>query len=232
MPARPLDRIALLDLVGRTEQHGPDIVLLEVHHDSPDAVLELQQLVGLRVLQAVDADHAVADLEHRAHLVETKFRIDPLELHPQHVRHLACLYTFRHTFQFFSLTFPAAAAQTIRRFFSANCRLMLRSCVATLASSRSQFISKTNPPIQVRLHGSLQLELPARLRLDQLLQAALGIGRHRDGRLQLARADPVRLAILFPIHQRDPLQETLSTVMQHQLRETLEHLARSPPQAA
>ena len=114
--ARPLDRVALLDLVGRTEQHGPDIVLLEVHHDSPDAVLELQQLVGLRVLQAVDADHAVADLEHRAHLVETKFRIDPLELHPQHVRHLACLYTFRHTFQFFSLTFPAAAAQTIRRF--------------------------------------------------------------------------------------------------------------------
>ena len=90
--------VSFADLIRRAQQHGADVIFLEVHYHGPDAVVELQQFVGLSILQAVDPDDAVADLKHRADFFEPKVGVDSLELHPQHVRNLACLYIFRHTF--------------------------------------------------------------------------------------------------------------------------------------
>ena len=47
--AGTLDGHSLLDLICRAKKHGSDIVLLEVHHDSLDAVLELEKLACLRL---------------------------------------------------------------------------------------------------------------------------------------------------------------------------------------
>ena len=95
--ARTFDGVALLDAVGGAQQHDADVVLLEVHHHGFDAVVELEQFVGLGVLQSVDAGHAVAHFEHGTHFVEPQVGIDPLELHPQYVRYFAWFDIFRHS---------------------------------------------------------------------------------------------------------------------------------------
>lgn len=97
MRPRTFDGVALLDAVGGAQQHDADVVLLEVHHHGFDAVVELEQFVGLGVLQSVDAGHAVAHFEHGTHFVEPQVGIDPLELHPQYVRYFAWFDIFRHS---------------------------------------------------------------------------------------------------------------------------------------
>src|SRR5439155_12921438 len=61
-PAGGLNRVALLDLQVVAEDDGADRLLLQVEHLAHRAVLELQQLAGHRVAQAVDPGDAVADL--------------------------------------------------------------------------------------------------------------------------------------------------------------------------
>src|SRR5262249_26444112 len=64
--AGALDGLAFLDLAVIAEDHDTDVVGLEVEHHAAHAVLELDHLAGLRVVEAVDAGDAVADLEHLA----------------------------------------------------------------------------------------------------------------------------------------------------------------------
>ena len=62
------DRLALLDLVEVTEDDDADLAGVEVQGDAERAVLELEQLVGHRRGQALDAGDAVAGLGDGADL--------------------------------------------------------------------------------------------------------------------------------------------------------------------
>ena len=55
-----------LDLAVLAEDHDADIVGLEIERHAAHAVLELDHLAGLDVVEAVDAGDAVADREHLA----------------------------------------------------------------------------------------------------------------------------------------------------------------------
>src|SRR5688572_3503883 len=59
--AGPLDGRAFLDLGVRAENHDADIVGLEVERHALGAVLELDHLARLDVVEAVDSGDAVAD---------------------------------------------------------------------------------------------------------------------------------------------------------------------------
>ena len=80
-----LHHLAFLDTAGRTQEHAAHIVLLEVHHDSHSAVLELQQLVGLCIAQAIDTSHAVAHGEYGTHFVEVLLSAQTVELLKQYL---------------------------------------------------------------------------------------------------------------------------------------------------
>src|ERR1019366_7063888 len=62
--AGALDGLAFLDLAVGAEDHDTDIVGLEVQRHAAGAVLELDHLAGLDVVEAVDAGNAVADGQH------------------------------------------------------------------------------------------------------------------------------------------------------------------------
>ena len=81
-----LHRFAFLDALGGTEQHHADVVFLKVEHHAHGAVLELHQLVRLHLVEAVDVRHAVAHLQHLAHLLELNLVAHVLELHLQDAR--------------------------------------------------------------------------------------------------------------------------------------------------
>ncbi len=66
----PLDRVALLDLVPVAEQHGADVVGLEVEREPRHVVGELEHLERHAVVQAVHARDAVGDGQHGADLGE------------------------------------------------------------------------------------------------------------------------------------------------------------------
>ena len=66
--AGALDGVALDDLLPVAEQHGADVVGLEVQREPDDVVGQLEHLERHRVLEAVHAGDAVADREHRADL--------------------------------------------------------------------------------------------------------------------------------------------------------------------
>jgi hypothetical protein len=66
--AGPLDGVALADGAVVAEDHGADIVCLEVQRHALDAARELDHLAGLDVVEAVDAGNAVADRQHGADL--------------------------------------------------------------------------------------------------------------------------------------------------------------------
>ena len=73
--------LALLHVLPLAEERGPDVVLLEVERDAGDAVLELEHLERERVLEAVHAGDAVADLEDGADLGQVGLDVvllDPL----------------------------------------------------------------------------------------------------------------------------------------------------------
>ena len=69
------DLVAFLDLGRLAQQHGADVVLLEVQRHAHHAVGQLEQLAGHRLFEAVDAGDAVAygddgtDLRHLGLLV-------------------------------------------------------------------------------------------------------------------------------------------------------------------
>src|SRR4030095_5091521 len=79
-PVGALDRVAFLDRAVLAEQHGADLVLLEVEHHADDIARELQQLAGHRLLEAVHARDAVADLDHAADLLQVDLRLEAREL--------------------------------------------------------------------------------------------------------------------------------------------------------
>ena len=62
--AGALDGLAFLDLAVGAEDHDADVVGFEVQRHAAGAVLELDHLAGLDVVEAVDAGDAVADGQH------------------------------------------------------------------------------------------------------------------------------------------------------------------------
>ena len=82
-PAGALDGVALLDERVLAQQHGADVVLFEVEHEARDVVRQLEHLGHERVAQAVDARDAVADLQHRADLVDLDLSLVVLDLRLQ-----------------------------------------------------------------------------------------------------------------------------------------------------
>src|SRR5262249_58157636 len=61
-----LDGLALLDLTVVAEDHDADVVGLEIERHAAHAVLELDHLAGLHIVEAVSARDAVADRQHLA----------------------------------------------------------------------------------------------------------------------------------------------------------------------
>ena len=64
----PLDHAALADVAVVAEDHHADVVGLEVERHAAGAVLELDHLAGLDLVEAVDPRDAVADRQHAADL--------------------------------------------------------------------------------------------------------------------------------------------------------------------
>src|SRR6202051_1827797 len=62
--AGALDGLTFLDLAVGAEDHDADVVGFEVQRHAAGAVLELDHLAGLDVVEAVDAGNAVADRQH------------------------------------------------------------------------------------------------------------------------------------------------------------------------
>src|SRR5690606_13103335 len=81
--AGALDQVAFLHFQVVAVDDGADGVHLQVHHlahDGPAAGLELEQLAGHGVGQAVDTGDAVADLDHAADLGDLELVAVLLEL--------------------------------------------------------------------------------------------------------------------------------------------------------
>ncbi len=79
---------AFLDLAVVAEDHDADIVDLEVQRHAAHAVLELDHLAGLHVVEAVDAGDAVADGEHLADLGDLGLLAEILDLLLEDCRNL------------------------------------------------------------------------------------------------------------------------------------------------
>ncbi len=71
-PARPPDRIALLDARLGAEQHGPHVMTFEVQHHSDGVSGKGQQLSRHRMAKPVDVCDAVADLRDTAALFKLR----------------------------------------------------------------------------------------------------------------------------------------------------------------
>jgi hypothetical protein len=67
-----LDRVALDDVLPRSEQHDAHVVGLEVQGQPGHVVGELEQLEGLAVLDPVDPGDAVGNRQHGPHLGELR----------------------------------------------------------------------------------------------------------------------------------------------------------------
>ena len=74
-PVGALDGVAFLDDAVVAEEHGADLVLLEVEHHADDVAGELQELAGHRLLEPVDARDAVADLDDATDLLQVDLRL-------------------------------------------------------------------------------------------------------------------------------------------------------------
>ena len=70
MRAGALDLVAFLDLGVVAEQHGADLVFVEVHGEAGDAVGKLDQLAGHDLVEAVHARDTVAEGDDGADLVD------------------------------------------------------------------------------------------------------------------------------------------------------------------
>ena len=81
----PVHGHALLDLICRSKKHSTHIVFFKVHDHSHHTVVKLKKFSGFRIQQAMDAHHAVADLQHLADLLILKVVADCLELVKQYL---------------------------------------------------------------------------------------------------------------------------------------------------
>lgn len=90
--ARPTHEVALLDQVRGSQQHGTDVILLEVHHHGLDAVFELEQFVCFGVPESIDANYAIAHLQRRADLGILCLEVDALQFGKQGVRNFRRFY--------------------------------------------------------------------------------------------------------------------------------------------
>src|SRR6202043_1585009 len=77
--AGALDGLAFLDLAVFAEDHDAEIVGLEIERHAADAVLELDHLTGLDIVEAVDAGDAVADRQHLADFRDLGFLAEILD---------------------------------------------------------------------------------------------------------------------------------------------------------
>ena len=75
-----LDGLAFLDLAVVAEDHDADVVGLEVERHAAHAVLELDHLAGLHVVEPVSAGDAVADRQHLADLGDLGLLAETLDL--------------------------------------------------------------------------------------------------------------------------------------------------------
>src|SRR5690606_34447053 len=83
--ARPARLVPLLHRLEVAEEHGADVVLLEVeHHPRHAALRELDELAGLDVGEPVEPGDPVAHLEHGADLVDVGLTLEPAQLAPEH----------------------------------------------------------------------------------------------------------------------------------------------------
>ncbi len=71
--ARALDRLTFLDLTVRAENDDADVVAFEIERHAARAVLELDHLAGLNLVEAVGARDAVADRQNLAHFGDFGF---------------------------------------------------------------------------------------------------------------------------------------------------------------
>src|SRR3954449_9630380 len=78
--AGALDGLALLDLAVVAEDHDADIVDLEVQRHAADAVLELDHLARLHVVETVNAGGTVADGQHLSDFGDFSFLAEILDL--------------------------------------------------------------------------------------------------------------------------------------------------------
>ena len=78
--ARALDGRAFRDLGVRAEDDDADIVGFEVEGHALGAVVELDHLAGLDVVEAVDAGDAVADRKHGADFRDLRFGVEIRDL--------------------------------------------------------------------------------------------------------------------------------------------------------
>ena len=82
--ARAVHNHSFLYGVRRPHQHCTHIVRLEVHHDRTDAAA-VQQFARFGLVKAVNADHAVADLQHLADLLKLEIVFHLAELAQQYL---------------------------------------------------------------------------------------------------------------------------------------------------
>src|SRR5262249_18500855 len=78
--AGALDGLAFLDLAILAEDHDADVVDLEIERHAAHAVLKLDHLAGLHVVEAIDAGDAVADRQHLADLGDFGLLAEILDL--------------------------------------------------------------------------------------------------------------------------------------------------------
>src|SRR5208337_4081530 len=78
--AGALDLVAFRDVLGIAEQHGGDIVLLEVPHHPVHLMREFKQLAERRVLQSVDSGYTVAAGEDAAGFAHRDAALKTLDL--------------------------------------------------------------------------------------------------------------------------------------------------------
>ena len=106
------------------QQHGADLVFFQVQRDAGNAALELDQLAGHDVFQAVNAGDTVAHRDHRAGLGDVDRLLVILDFLAQHARDFICpnlshkfLLLQRSLTRFPALpaTFPIARARCRRR---------------------------------------------------------------------------------------------------------------------
>ena len=89
--AGALDLVTFADLGEVAQQHGADLVFVQVHGQAGDAFRELDQFAGHDLVQAVDACDAVAKRDDRADLVDGNLGLVVLNLLPEQFCDLVCL---------------------------------------------------------------------------------------------------------------------------------------------
>ena len=85
------------------KKDGAYIIFLQVHHDCFHPVIELKQLVRLRIIQPVDAGHAVAHLQYGPDLLQLDAGMDSFQLLAQDGGDFTHFYLFCHTSSFLSV---------------------------------------------------------------------------------------------------------------------------------